>query len=103
MPDEQMRAWFAAENLSAVLDGRIEHEKFCDYWRAEAGARARKLDWAACWRRWMRTAAERSPRRPGNSLAPVSGAPRHYQSTTDGKVMQTLALAEKFRQMEEKQ
>jgi hypothetical protein len=90
-----MRAWFTAEKLSAVIDGRTEHEKFCDYWRAEAGARAKKLDWAACWRRWMRTAAERAPRRPGNSLAPTSGAP-YRPSTTDQRVGQALDIARKY-------
>lgn len=94
-PTDQMRAWFAGENLSAVIDGRVEHEKFCDYWRAEAGARARKLDWAACWRRWMRTAAERAPRRPGNALAPISGAP-YKPSTTDARISQGMALAAKY-------
>lgn len=100
-PDEKMRAWFAAENLSAVIDGKLEHAKFMDYWRAASGANARKHDWPATWRNWMRRAAERAPRRPGNAVVPTSGAPRHYPSTTDAKVMQTLNLAEKFRQMEE--
>lgn len=27
---------------------------FCDYWRAESGAKARKLDWDAAWRTWCR-------------------------------------------------
>jgi DNA-binding transcriptional ArsR family regulator len=104
MPDEKMRAWFADEKLATVIDGVTEHAKFVDYFIGAPGIKGRKHDWPATWRNWMRTAAERSgQRRPGNSLAPVSGAPRHYQSTTDGKVMQTLALAEKFRQMEEKQ
>lgn len=100
-PDESMRAWFVAEQLGQAIDGRIEHEKFMDYWRATPGVKGRKADWRATWRNWMRTAAERAPRRPGNFLVPASGAPRQYTSTTDGKVMQTLDLAEKFRLMEE--
>jgi hypothetical protein len=102
-PDEKMRAWFAAERLGSVIDGVAEHAKFVDYFAGAPGVKGRKCDWAATWRNWMRTAAERASRRPGNSLVPTSGAPRQYPSTTDGKVMQTLGLAEKFRQMEESQ
>lgn len=103
IPDEKMRAWFAEEQLHQVIDVRTEHAKFVDYWLGAPGIKGRKLDWPATWRNWMRTAAERAGRRPGNSLMPISGAPQHYKSTTDGKVMQTLGLAEKFRQMEESQ
>lgn len=103
IPDEKMRAWFAAENLQRVIDVKAEHAKFVDHFLAAPGERGRKLDWPATWRNWMRKAAERAPYRPGDSLAPTSGAPRQYPSTTDGKVMQTLGLAEKFRQMEENQ
>jgi hypothetical protein len=95
-PTEEMRAWFVGEGLPGVIDGKIEHEKFMDYWRACPGAKGRKLDWAATWRNWMRTAAERAPRRPGTALAPTSGAPRYYPSTTDAKVAQTLAMGAMF-------
>jgi len=99
-PDDKMRKWFVDEQLGAVIDGKREHEKFVDYWLGCPGARGRKVDWPATWRNWMRTAAERAARRPGNAVVPVSGAPQ-YRSTTDAKVQQTMALAEKFRQMEE--
>jgi helix-turn-helix protein len=103
-PDEKMREWFRANNLSAVIDGAVEHEKFMDYWRAEAGARARKLDWPATWRRWMRSAAERGQRRPGTALdrvgsdwaAPSGGIYR--PSTTDQRIAQGQALAAKYRE-----
>lgn len=97
LPDEKMRAWFVGEKLGALIDGQREHERFMDYWRAKPGAMAKKHDWPATWRNWMRTAADRVTYRP------TSGAPQQYKSTTDGKVMQTLTLAEKFRQMEENQ
>jgi hypothetical protein len=101
IPTPEMRQWFAEEKLHLAIDARIEHEKFVNYWVGCPGAKGRKLDWPRTWKNWMWTAAERAPRRPGNALAPTSGAPRQYPSTTDGKVMQTLGLAEKFRQMEE--
>jgi hypothetical protein len=103
IPTEELRAWFVAERLGQVIDGRVEHEKFMDYWRAAPGAKGRKQDWPATWRNWMRTAAERAGRRPGTALEPISGAPYAQNSTTNTKVMQTLTLAEKFRQMEESQ
>lgn len=94
-PDEQMRAWFVAEQLGSVIDGTREHEKFMDYWRAAPGVKGRKVDWPATWRNWMRTAAERAPRRTGNSLAPTSGAP-YRPSTTDQRVGQALDIARKY-------
>ena len=103
MPDEKMRTWYAAENLEASISGTREHQKFMNYWLSKPGAAGRKTDWRRTWMNWMLSAAERAPQRPGNSLAPISGAPRHYQSTTDGKVMQTIALVEMFRQLEESQ
>jgi hypothetical protein len=88
MPDEKMRAWFVGENLQlAIPNPRAEHENFCDYWRAKAGADARKLDWPATWRRWMRTAASRSNYRPTNGSA---------HSKTNERVIQGLSLAAKY-------
>lgn len=96
MPDEKMRAWFADEKLAAVIDGVTEHAKFVDYFIGAPGIKGRKHDWPATWRNWMRTAAERSgQRRPGNSLAPISGAP-YKPSTTDQRVGQALDLARKY-------
>lgn len=44
---------------------RGETSKFVDYWRGAAGAKARKVDWPATWRNWIRTASERVTTRPG--------------------------------------
>jgi hypothetical protein len=52
------------------LDPERTFAKFCDYWRAAGGDRARKVDWEATWRNWCRTEADR-PR----SL-PSGGKPR---------------------------
>lgn len=72
-PSPEMTAWFR-KNCPHV-DGKREHAQFCDYWRAKPGKDGRKVDWAATWRNWMRTAEARSqPRaRPGQrDQAPVS-------------------------------
>jgi hypothetical protein len=102
MPDEKMREWFAAAKLGQVIDGKVEHEKFCDYFAGAPGERGRKVDWPATWRNWMRTAAERADRRrPGSALAPVSGAP-YKPSTTDQRVAQTLAMSAMFKEEDER-
>lgn len=42
------------------LDVARTSEDFRDYWLAESGQRARKVDWSLAWRRWCRNAAERA-------------------------------------------
>jgi hypothetical protein len=108
-PDEKMRAWFKAERLGEVIDGKWEHDQFVDFWLAEAGARARKLDWAAAWRRWMRKAASHSSSRrpygaPGTTIMPAGGQMHpiiNRPSTTDQKVAQTLELGRRLQAMED--
>ena len=61
-----------------------ERDRFRDFWTAKAGADARKLDWAATWRNWIRRADDQRGRGPrqafggafsgGNGSAPVSMA-----------------------------
>lgn len=38
------------------LDVKAEADKFRDYWHGLAGADARKADWSATWRNWLRRA-----------------------------------------------
>jgi hypothetical protein len=112
VPTDDLKAWFAAEKLHLVIHGKTEHDKFMDYWRAAPGAKGRKQDWPATWRNWMRTAADRAARYgnrpvsapPGTSVIPSSGAPQYSTtSTTNRRVLEGLALVEKFRKMEENQ
>lgn len=91
----EMNAW--AKEHVPQLAGMRETEKFINYWRAKSGAGATKLDWAATWRNWMITAAERLPNSrasPGNSLA-VRGQPSR-PSTTDQRIADAQALKAKF-------
>ncbi len=46
-----------------------ETENFTDYWKAKAGAGARKADWDATWRVWLRKAGEDRGRRGGRVLS----------------------------------
>lgn len=54
----EMVEW-ARERVPHV-DGRIETEKFINYWQGKSGANATKVDWEATWRNWMLNAADRS-------------------------------------------
>lgn len=50
------------------LVGAAETANFVDYWTAESGTRASKIDWTAAWRKWMRksqTDAVNRRNRPG--------------------------------------
>ena len=49
-------------------------EAFSDYWRAAAGEKARKVDWDATWRTWVRRATGEYPMK-----APTPGAPGRAQ------------------------
>lgn len=49
------------------VDVKAEHAKFCDYWRAQPGAKGRKADWVATWRNWIRRTAEQQPTRNGHT------------------------------------
>lgn len=84
-----MVAW-AHENAPHV-DGRRETENFVDYWRASATANARKLDWIAAWRTWMRK-ADSSPAAP--ALRSVNGGRTGASRvpTTTQRVNDALAL-----------
>jgi hypothetical protein len=82
-PTHELITW-ARSNTPDVP--AIEHEAFVDFWRAQAGAKGVKADWAATWRTWMRRAQAdiRSGRR-----APAGPKP----STTDQRVSAALDLA----------
>lgn len=53
-PTREQIAWARAE--APGLDPAVEAEKFRDYWLAASGQNARKRDWNATWRTWIRNA-----------------------------------------------
>lgn len=61
---------------------------FVDHWRAEAGQRARKLDWDAAWRTWCRREREfqarRRPAGQGKGGAPLTKFERIFGETDRG-------------------
>lgn len=58
-----MWAWAHENNLSPEWVA-VQTENFVDYWRAASGQRARKCDWIATWRNWMRSSSERAQKVP---------------------------------------
>lgn len=70
--------WAMAERQDLSADEvRREAQVFADYWHAKAGADARKLDWQATWRNWVRRADGRAttPRRGAGGQAIDPHAP----------------------------
>jgi len=62
-PTEADRAVARSEGLSESEVNR-EALRFRDYWVGRAGSGGVKLDWAATWRNWVRTSAEKLGRAP---------------------------------------
>lgn len=83
-------AWAKAE--CPDVDGRLETDKFRDYWRAKSGQAATKTDWPATWRNWMRRAQESPPSKSrGRSSATNSPLPR-----TDAAVLRQKAFRDEL-------
>lgn len=55
----EMKAWAVSDVPG--LDVTAHTREFVDYWRAESGAKATKVDWLATWRNWMRKAHRWQP------------------------------------------
>ncbi|WP_198407106.1 hypothetical protein [Nocardia terpenica] len=88
--------WQPGEDVIAAMraecphvDLRAEHTKFVDYWRSQPGAKARKADWDATWRNWIRRAAEIGSR----ATLPVPARP----SRADEKVRNYLDIGARRR------
>ena len=69
-----MAEWARREVPGLIGAGRgmYETERFIDYYRSASGANARKIDWPAAWRNWMRKADDDFSKFHGR---PPSGSP----------------------------
>lgn len=56
--------------ISLGLDPDPIADNFRDYWTSKAGAGARKIDWLAAWRLWVRREAERPQAKKASVRAP---------------------------------
>ncbi|CAO3358635.1 hypothetical protein [Azospirillum palustre] len=88
LPDE-WRDWATEKGASPDAITR-EAEKFRDYWHAKAGADARKADWYATWRNWMRRSLDnpRSGDRHGSHRQNDRAADRPVHSNAWAAVAQ---------------
>lgn len=50
------------------VDLQSETRKFTDYWTAESGQRATKINWQSTWKNWIRGTYERTPTNPNGQL-----------------------------------
>lgn len=81
LPDDWRlpKGWgdWALENRPDMTDADVRHQAACfaDYWHGKAGADARKADWEATWRNWIRRADSPLPKgwpaRPGRMNPPA--------------------------------
>lgn len=72
------------EAKAAHVDLRRELDRFRDYWRAQGGAKGRKVDWQATWRNWVRRAVDDRPRSNGARDGP-SHADRYRQAAEEAR------------------
>lgn len=82
-PGEAGLAYATEHGLSAERASH-EAERFRDYWLQQDGARARKRDWSAAWREWVRRAVKPAPglQQPGGT-APGGARPSPHQARAD--------------------
>lgn len=69
---EDWRAFCQSERPD--LQPEATFAKFADYWRAQPGAKGRKLDWLATWRNWVREERARPRVVAGGGPDPWAGA-----------------------------
>ena len=60
---------------------RVQADTFADYWHAKAGKDARRLDWEAVWRNWIRRHMEQRGRTggPARAIDPNTPTETHAQ------------------------
>lgn len=78
-PPDDWLTWATAERPE--VDARNEAAKFADFWRSKAGKDARKTDWLATWRNWIRN-ARGSPSRPAQQPGAKPSAAADFRGKT---------------------
>jgi hypothetical protein len=80
--------------LIAAGRGKDETEQFIDHWHQSSSPTARKCDWVAAWRTWMR----REEKTLAQNGTPGRGSPTAPRpSTTDQRVAQGELLKAELR------
>jgi hypothetical protein len=92
-----MADW-ARHEIPALIDagrGQYETSRFVDYYRSASGTNARKTDWPATWRNWMRKADDDYSRNPAAARAPRSAPQSGSDRARDQAEALKLRLAGK--------
>ena len=87
--------WFLwTRNELGWNEGRCDtvFQNFRDYWLAKAGKEAIKLDWAATWRKWCRTEADKPVAR--NGTASLFGHRPDFMEQVEGVLRERHARGE---------
>lgn len=98
LPDD-WKAWALTERPG--LDVATESAKFADYWHAKAGKDARKSDWLATWRNWVRNARSASNCAQPSAPATNPGGISPVLDPAEAKRREGEALAAMERQLKE--
>lgn len=79
---EGWRAWTAVNCPTATPDAISRQAlMFANYWQAQPGAKACKLDWEKTWRNWCLKSFSTAPLRPGQPIAFASASERRAERT----------------------
>ncbi|MBK8150831.1 MAG: hypothetical protein IPK58_22170 [Acidobacteria bacterium] len=90
-----MREW-ATERVPNI-DLTTETEKFVNYYRALAGAKATKIDWIATWRNWMLNAKEWTTNGQHTKLSAKTTEYRDKRTVEAERLQANYALVAKLR------
>jgi uncharacterized protein YdaU (DUF1376 family) len=88
----ELSGWALNELGAAPALVHREFAKFTDYWRAQPGAKGRKLDWSGTWRNWMRRACEQQ----GGHHERVAVEPTNGAGTIWDAALQDAVLARRM-------
>lgn len=81
LPDD-WRDWTAVNCPTATPDAISRQAlMFANYWQAQPGAKACKLDWEKTWRNWCLKSFSTAPLRPGQPIAFASASERRAERT----------------------
>jgi hypothetical protein len=80
-PDAALLDW--ARQEFPDVDLRYQTDQFRDHWHAKTGADARKADWRAAFRYWIRNAPRYAPRQPSRPASTRRGPVTPEQATAN--------------------
>ena len=96
-----MREW--ATDRVPNIDLTTETEKFVNYYRALAGAKATKIDWIATWRNWMLNAKEWTTNGQHQAISAKTGQYRDKRTVEAERISAGYARVAELRRIADEQ